>query len=89
MLEDICFYFETHAEDLELLAHEPNAATVFLKKIAATNWVQLADYFDASAHNLEQHFSRNESFDVFRIEAMERWWGNYKAFLKRFGGYSL
>lgn len=83
MLDDICFYFENHAEELETLGDEPSIATVFLKKIAATNWVQLADYFDASAHNLEQKFSRNESFDVFRVETMEGWWGNLHSWHRR------
>ncbi len=83
MFDDICFYFENHVEELEVLEDLPSIATVFLKKIAATNWVQLADYFDASAHNLEQHFSRNESFDVFRVETMERWWGNLHSWHRR------
>jgi hypothetical protein len=83
MLEDLCFYFENHADELESLGDEPSASTVFLKKIAATNWVQLADYFDSAAHNLEHHFSRNESFGVFRIETMERWWGSIHSWHRR------
>jgi hypothetical protein len=47
-----------------------------LKKIEGTNWMQLADYFNISTHYLEEHFSRNESFNVFRAETIETWWGN-------------
>lgn len=76
MLEDICFYFMHHAAQLENFGDDPDITTVFLKKIAASNWTYLADYFNACAHNLEHHFSRNESFDVFTIPTIERWWGD-------------
>src|SRR5450756_918933 len=47
MLEDVCFYFENHADELGSLGDDPSTATIFLKKIVATNWMQLADYFNA------------------------------------------
>ena len=76
MLEDICFYFMHHAKQLEGFKDEPKIATVFLKKIAASNWMHLADTYDNRTHNLEHHFSRNDSFNVFTIPTIERWWGD-------------
>jgi hypothetical protein len=83
ILEDICFYFANNAEVLEAVGDNPEVATIFLKKIAATNWLHLADYFNACAHNLEQQFSKNDSFDVFRVETMERWWGDIHSWHRR------
>jgi hypothetical protein len=83
MLEDICFYFITHPEVLGSAGTDPAVATIFLKKMAATNWMQLVDYFNACAHNLENQFSKNSSFDFFRIETMERWWGDIHSWHRR------
>jgi hypothetical protein len=83
LLEDICFYLTEHAEDLNLSLEDPSIATIFLKKIAASNWLQLVDYFSFSAHNLEHHFSRNEHFNVFTIKTMERWWADLHMWHRR------
>jgi hypothetical protein len=71
MLENVCFYFGNYADEQDSLGDEPSAATIFLKKIAVTNWMQLADYFNISAYNLKENFSRNESFNIFRAETIE------------------
>lgn len=83
ILEDICFYFLNSAEVLEPVGDNPEVATIFLKKIAATNWLHLVDYFNVVAHNLEHQFSKNDSFDVFRVETMERWWGDIHSWHRR------
>jgi hypothetical protein len=41
------------------------------------------DYFRASAHNLEYHFARNESFKVFTIPTIEMWWGDLHSWHRR------
>ena len=62
MLEDICFYFKQHTEQLDGLDDGPDMASVFLKKIAASSWIYLADYLNACAHNLEYHFHATSPF---------------------------
>lgn len=83
MLEDICFYFIHHNAELENLGNGPEITTIFLKKITASNWLYLVDYFNASAHNLEHYFSRNEAFDIFTIPTIERWWGDIHSWHRR------
>ena len=83
MLEDICFYFMHHAKHLECFEDGPDITTAFLKKIAASNWLYLADIFNHCAHNLEHHFSRNDSFGVFTIPTIERWWGDLHSWHRR------
>ena len=83
MLEDICFYFTHHAKQLDGFGDEPNIATIFLKKIVASHWLYIADNYNSCAHNLEHHFSRNESFNVFTIPTIERWWGDIHSWHRR------
>lgn len=83
ILEDICFYWVHHAPSLNSMEDDPTVATIFLKKIAAANWIHLADYFRASAHKFEHHFSLNESFDVFAIKTQERWWADLHLWHRR------
>ncbi|KAE9367591.1 hypothetical protein N431DRAFT_494540 [Stipitochalara longipes BDJ] len=83
MLEDICFYFITHPEVFDPTGNDPTIATIFLKKMAATHWMHLVDYLNASAHNLEHQFSKNSSFDVFRTDTMEGWWGDIHLWHRR------
>src|SRR6266496_36263 len=83
ILEDICFYWAHHAPSLNSMEDDPTVATIFLKKIAAANWIHLADYFRASAHKFEHHFSLNDSFDVFSIKTQERWWADLHLWHRR------
>jgi hypothetical protein len=74
ILEDICFYWTHHASEIASSKWEdnPSVATVFLEKIAASSWLQLVDYYSTCAHNLEYHFSRGESFELFTINSIEK-----------------
>ncbi|KAK3172852.1 hypothetical protein OEA41_006177 [Lepraria neglecta] len=74
MLEDICFYWTHHRKSI-VVADEPVVATIFLRKIVASNYMLCIGYIVALLGELDYNVSRRDrpisELDITWVE--ERW----------------
>ena len=74
MLEDICFYWTHHRKSI-VVADEPVVATIYLRKIVASNYMLCIGYIVALLGELDYNVSRRDrpisELDITWVE--ERW----------------
>jgi hypothetical protein len=87
MLDDIAFYFKEHSEVLRNHKDphkDPQVATFFIKKIAASHYMQLAAYTAAVLSNRQWSLSRRGSLEeLVRVTETEKEWSDLQGLHRR------
>lgn len=87
MLEDICYYWTNHQTCVDNL-EEPIVATVFLKKIVASNYLILVEYIKGMLSNLEFPWSGQEQdISEIKIAWAEQSWSELQYWSRRCSEY--
>jgi len=86
MLEDLCFYWTEHGDKLEDNL-DPVFATLFMRKIVASHYMQLLEFAHGNVANLEFQLSRRDSIKDIHIPWIEAQWSDLQAWSWRFSEY--
>lgn len=86
MLEDLCFYWTEHGDKLEENLG-PAFATLFMRKIVASHYMQLLEFARANVANLEFQLSRRDSLKDIHIPWIEAQWSDLQAWSWRCSEY--
>ncbi|KAH6694929.1 hypothetical protein BKA61DRAFT_531694 [Leptodontidium sp. MPI-SDFR-AT-0119] len=86
MLDDICHYWLQHSGLLPN-TNRPDVATVFMKKIVASNYMQLIEYLRGVISTIEWQLSRRTDLGI-DIPWVEEQWSSLQALNRRLIEYS-
>jgi hypothetical protein len=86
MFDDLCYYYEKHA-DLVKPDGNPHSVTMFLKKIIASHYMLLAEYNRALLEHLEWLLSRREDFGNLGVKWVEERWSDLQSANRRCESY--
>lgn len=86
MLEDICFYYQ-QCGDILGPPDNPISATVFLKKIVASHYLQLVDFVRAILSDSQWPLSRGRDPGGIDASSIEEQWSTLQAHTRRCSEY--
>lgn len=86
MLEDICFYYQ-QCGDILGPPDNPMSATVFLKKIVASHYLQLIDFVRAILSDSQWPLSRKNNLGGIDASSVEEQWSTLQAHTRRCSEY--
>lgn len=86
MLEDLCFYWLEYGNTLHI-QDSPNIASVFLKKLTASNYMQLIEFVRSNLANLEYQLSLVDSVNGIEIPWVEQQWADLHGWSRQCLGY--
>ncbi len=86
MLEDICHYWTQHS-NLLTNQDQVSIASLFMKKIVVSNYVQLVEYIRAVIASIEYRLSRRQDLNM-EIPWVEEQWSDLQAIARRIAEYS-
>jgi len=82
MLEDICFYYQ-QCGDILGPPDNPMSATVFLKKIVASHYLQLVDFVRAILSDSQWPLSHRHDFGGIDASSVEEQWSTLQTHTRR------
>jgi hypothetical protein len=85
ILEDICHYWEHHYQLVNIESDKPVLSTVFLQKIAASNYMLLTEYLRSLANELGWRLSRD--LNQMNIPGLEEGWSDLQSWMPRCSEY--
>ncbi|KIW25000.1 uncharacterized protein PV07_10676 [Cladophialophora immunda] len=82
MFDDLCFYYRTHSNHLELTPN-PGSVTLFAQKIVASEYLLLLSYYRFVLNHLSWTLTRKHSLGAFDVGRVERAWSDLQAYHRR------
>ena len=84
-LDDIVFYLHTHSNALDLA--DPSSLRIFVEKIAASQYLKLAEFLQTVIETIQFNLSRRQDLTSFAIAAVEEQWSDVQGLQRRVGEY--
>ncbi|MCJ1443638.1 MAG: hypothetical protein MMC23_004137 [Stictis urceolatum] len=83
MLDDICYYWTSYHNLVEVGA-DPQIATIFLQKIIASHYMLLLEFLSARQNRLEWPLTRRNDLGSFDLKWVEQSWSELRLFSRRY-----
>jgi hypothetical protein len=93
--EDLCYYLERYNQIVDILdpaSHatlDPDVIALFLKKIIASHYSVLFDYFRKMAMSVRRPMQKQQNFKHLDLTAVESNWSDVQTLERRLGQYCL
>ncbi|KAF7184052.1 hypothetical protein CNMCM7691_004611 [Aspergillus felis] len=84
-LEDMCFYLHSYSHVLDL--DNPMSVRMFLERIVASHYTQLANYLRETIDVVQWNLSRQRDLSIFAISAVEEQWSDIQSWDRRLGEF--
>lgn len=79
----MCFYLRNYSHIWDL--DDPMSVRIFLEKIVASHYTQLANYLRETIEVVQWNISRQRDLSIFAISAVEEQWSDIQSWDRRLG----